>query len=329
MGDHTACLSSEPCRGDPPPDHHTVDVAGSETHTINLAEIIDVYNYSTFDWVARLYGEGSHVAWDELYAAGTSNRPPSLDEIGAVSCEEGVLCEVHLSGVDPDDDAITYSAHDMPEGATLDSVTGQFSWTPTEAGRYEVVFQVQDNADEQVYDSEIVTIEVTARAQCELKGYDIYSVGIDTGRSRRITTLANTAEFNPDWSPSGRFIVHDVVEYSADCSTSGQSLYVTDVRTRESRPLEGGEGGNDATWSPHGAFIAFDKAADERSEQGIYVAAVAGGTPRLVLNDARNPAWSPDARFLVFERPSDGTMHAIDLVTGRQSLVVAGGSKPT
>ncbi len=75
------------------------------------------------------------------------NRKPQLAEIGAKSVDENALLTFNLNGGDPDaEDAgkLTYSAEGMPEGATLDSAT--FNWTPTytQSGNYTIAFTVSD-----------------------------------------------------------------------------------------------------------------------------------------------------------------------------------------
>ena len=74
------------------------------------------------------------------------NRPPVLDSIGDKSVSEGELLTFTLSASDPDGDAITYSAQDLPSGATFDANTHTFSWAPTykQAGVYNVTFTVSD-----------------------------------------------------------------------------------------------------------------------------------------------------------------------------------------
>jgi hypothetical protein len=50
----------------------------------------------------------------------------------AVHADDGDEEEINfvISAKDPDNDQLTYDAS-LPEGATLDPVTGEFSWTPT------------------------------------------------------------------------------------------------------------------------------------------------------------------------------------------------------
>ena len=88
------------------------------------------------------------------------NRAPILVSIGSKSVDENIELSFTVSAEDEDtDDTITYSAVDLPTGATLNSLTGVFSWTPAfdQAGTYPVQFSVTDETD---IDSETVTITV-------------------------------------------------------------------------------------------------------------------------------------------------------------------------
>jgi subtilase family serine protease len=51
-----------------------------------------------------------------------------------------------ISARDPDHDPIRYSATNLPNGARINSETGQFTWTPTydQAGTYTVTFIASD-----------------------------------------------------------------------------------------------------------------------------------------------------------------------------------------
>ena len=75
------------------------------------------------------------------------NRPPELDGIGDKSVNESGLLEFTVNATDPDGDELTYSASNLPSGATFNSTTRKFSWTPAfgQAGVYhDVNFEVTD-----------------------------------------------------------------------------------------------------------------------------------------------------------------------------------------
>jgi len=88
------------------------------------------------------------------------NNPPVLASIGDKSVNENVLLTFTLSASDADGDTLTYAANTLPSGATLNSSTGAFSWTPSysQAGSYSITFSVNDGHTGT--DSETITITV-------------------------------------------------------------------------------------------------------------------------------------------------------------------------
>jgi hypothetical protein len=72
---------------------------------------------------------------------------------------EGQTLEFTVTATDPDGDPLTFSAYDLPEGASFDAIMGTFSWTPRydQAGVYVVRFEVSDG---ELSDFEDVTITV-------------------------------------------------------------------------------------------------------------------------------------------------------------------------
>jgi protocatechuate 3,4-dioxygenase beta subunit len=90
------------------------------------------------------------------------NRPPVLNTIGKKTVAEGQSLTFTVSATDPDGDPLTYSAANLPSGATFDPAARTFSWTPNQAGSYSNVrFQVSDGA---LTDAENITITVNAGA---------------------------------------------------------------------------------------------------------------------------------------------------------------------
>ena len=91
------------------------------------------------------------------------NRPPILSSIGTQTVGEGSQLTFTITGSDLDNDALSYSADDLPDGATFSSTTRFFSWTPEfqmsdNTRVYPVTFNVSDGVAD---DSETVTINVT------------------------------------------------------------------------------------------------------------------------------------------------------------------------
>ncbi|MFA4981677.1 MAG: putative Ig domain-containing protein, partial [Candidatus Omnitrophota bacterium] len=102
--------------------------------------------------------EHTGTTFDNSNAAFRINTPPVLDPIGDQSTDENLLLEIGPTGTDADNDVLTYSADNLPSGATF--TNGVFSWLPTyqQAGNYyNVHFEVTDGFD--VY-AEDITITV-------------------------------------------------------------------------------------------------------------------------------------------------------------------------
>ncbi|AKB76137.1 hypothetical protein MSLAZ_2876 [Methanosarcina lacustris Z-7289] len=74
------------------------------------------------------------------------NKAPVINSIPNVSVEAGKSLTFTVSGSDADGDSLAYSAFGTPSGATFDSKSGIFSWTPTvgQEGTYSVTFEVSD-----------------------------------------------------------------------------------------------------------------------------------------------------------------------------------------
>jgi adhesin HecA-like repeat protein len=88
------------------------------------------------------------------------DSPPILNSIGNKTVNEGSLLSFTISATDPDGDSLTYSASNLPSGASFNASTRTFSWTPgfTQAGSYTSVhFQVSDGS---LTDSEDITFTV-------------------------------------------------------------------------------------------------------------------------------------------------------------------------
>ena len=77
-----------------------------------------------------------------------SNAPPILDAIGPQSVSEGGTLDLTLHASDPEGSAVSFSASGLPVGATLNSSSGIFKWSPSfnQGGNYPVTFIVSDGA---------------------------------------------------------------------------------------------------------------------------------------------------------------------------------------
>jgi hypothetical protein len=93
-----------------------------------------------------------------------TNQPPILGPIGNKTINAGSLLTFVVSGTDPENDPLTYSASHLPAGAIFYPSTRTFSWTPTssQAGIYSNVSI--EATDGSLSDTENITIVVTSPA---------------------------------------------------------------------------------------------------------------------------------------------------------------------
>ena len=94
----------------------------------------------------------------------TINSPPVLLKIGDKKIFEGQALTFTLSATDNDAGTLTYSASNLPTGATFDPATKTFSWVPdfTRSGIYQNVhFEVSDGT---LSDFENIAITVNKRS---------------------------------------------------------------------------------------------------------------------------------------------------------------------
>jgi hypothetical protein len=88
------------------------------------------------------------------------NQAPVLAAIGNKTVNEGAFLSFIVTATDPDGNALTYSASNLPSGASFNTATHTFSWTPSyiQAGDYSSIhFEVSDGSSQ---DSENIIIGV-------------------------------------------------------------------------------------------------------------------------------------------------------------------------
>jgi hypothetical protein len=75
------------------------------------------------------------------------NNPPVFKSIENQQVSELQTLIFYVEASDPDGNKLTYSATNLPTGATLDPTTGSFYWTPSydQGGNYTVTFQATDD----------------------------------------------------------------------------------------------------------------------------------------------------------------------------------------
>jgi tricorn protease len=149
------------------------------------------------------------------------------------------------------------------------------------------------------------------RAVFEAHG-DIFTVPVDHGDIRNITSTPGVAERAPAWSPDGRWIA-----YFSDV-TGDYTLQIRDQRGLEpARTVALGSPGSfyyAPVWSPDGKKIAY---ADDRAN--LWLVALDRPAPVKIATApyesfgeaAFAPAWSPDSRWLVYTNQLENFLHAV------------------
>ncbi|MDH3458797.1 MAG: hypothetical protein OER90_18295, partial [Gemmatimonadota bacterium] len=151
--------------------------------------------------------------------------------------------------------------------------------------------------------------------------WDIYVYDVQSQTVTQASSIAGADEWNPSFSNTGRAIVHEVIGFGY----SSFNLYVTQIATGASTLLAGGDGGNDAAWSPTGRLIAFD---GDWGDPNVYVVPASGGTRTLVRANAMDPEWGLNDHHLVFRDQSDWSIRTIDTRSGIEHVVAAFGVTP-
>lgn len=133
---------------------------------------------------------------------GEINRP-ILRDLGNQTIREGQTLEFTVSAIYADESVLRYSALNLPAGAVLDSVPGEFLWTPSynAAGTYTVTFIVQDNRDLSKQDRK--TIDITVVNVNSVPVAAAQSVSTNEDIQKAITLTGS----DPDGSPLNYAIV--------------------------------------------------------------------------------------------------------------------------
>lgn len=138
------------------------------------------------------------------------NRPPVLNSIGNKSVNEGQQLQFTVSATDPDGNSLVYSASNLPTGASFNSSSRTFSWTPTftQSGIY---YNVKlTSSDGSMSDSEYINITVVNANQAPIIS-PIGNKTVNEGQQLQFTVSAT--------DPDG-----DSLEYSASNLPTGASF---------------------------------------------------------------------------------------------------------
>ena len=163
----TIMAQNDPLNGHSPAYNITAGLDSSmfmiaSDNQLNMTSAVAKESYQVNVTSTGDFGTGNHRVLN-VTVRGAANQPPELAAIGAKSVDELVELSFTAAATDTDagdGDALTFSLDPgAPEGASINSTSGAFTWTPSESqdGSYTVTVRVSDGTDS---DSEDVTITV-------------------------------------------------------------------------------------------------------------------------------------------------------------------------
>jgi len=130
---------------------------------------------------------------------------------------------------------------------------------------------------------------------------------VDTGGLQR-KILRKGIALNPDWSPDGTRMVFD----------NGANIFTLEINTLRVAQLTSGSGHHFPSWASNATLIAYDIAINDSA--GIWIMSATGHDKKR-LWAGRNPDWSPDNQYLVFE--GFGGIRAANLDSTTTKLLAA------
>ncbi len=210
-----------------------------------------------YTWATDIDDAGHIVGWSspspsegEVHAAlwtGTApaNEVPVLDALTTpVSAVVGAPVTFTAAATDAnlgDSNLLTYSLTGQPEGASIDAITGDFSWTPSTEGSatFDVVV-----SDGELADSQSVTVNVAANEDPVL---DAISTPISTAVLSEVTFTATASDaegetltFGLTGAPAGATIDATTGAFSWTPGTAGSftfSVTVSDANGSDSQSV--------------------------------------------------------------------------------------------
>jgi PKD repeat protein len=187
-------------------------------------------------------GKGGSDSENIIITVNNMNRNPVLASIGNKNINENSNLSFTISASDPDLDPLTYSASGLPGGATFNSATRTFAWTPgfTTTGTYNVTFTVDDGNGGTDSESIVITVNNTNRAPV------LSAIGnktLDEGATLTFTVSATDADgdslsYATSELPTGATFISETfawVPASSQADIYDMTFSVTD-----------GQGGSDA-----------------------------------------------------------------------------------
>ena len=179
----------------------------------------------------------------------------------------------------------------------------------------------------------------TIDAEKDRRDSDLWMIGWDGNDRVRLTSLPDSSESRPRWSPDGRYLAFTATRGDEDEKKKGAQLWLLDRRGGEAQKLTSIKGGiSDYAWSPDGKRLVlvvddFDPSSDPEKKEGWkrktappividryhfkedrdgYLTSLRSHLQLLELEtrttqvltsgtfNEKTPSWSPDGRLIAF-----------------------------
>ncbi len=150
------CASTQFCE-------QTFAVNGGRDGSVEIASPMDVYDYGpNLTFVVRLYNSaGLEVAMAKARTRTVEARPPCLNPIGKrvgmVGQPLRFVVSSHAGSASGE--KVVFRVHNAPVESRLDSETGVFTWTPSEAGLFRMTVEAVSESSK-LTDAEIVSLDI-------------------------------------------------------------------------------------------------------------------------------------------------------------------------
>ncbi|OLD08653.1 MAG: hypothetical protein AUI95_02635 [Crenarchaeota archaeon 13_1_40CM_3_52_4] len=115
----------------------------------------------------------------------SENRPPVFSsQLGSQAVTVGQYLTFTVAAFDPEGGAVSIASDKLPTGASFDSSTGEFAWTPTsdETGNYSITFTATEGGTPPMEAGQTISIQVRAApGQICLTCYRTLGLPVDDG----------------------------------------------------------------------------------------------------------------------------------------------------
>ncbi|MCX7797097.1 MAG: putative Ig domain-containing protein [Melioribacter sp.] len=186
---------------------------GSGTTPLEFGDIV----YAPGNVNPKMFGPpGLQVNWVNGSATvSTTNNPPVFTPVSNQSVNEGQTLTFTVSATDPENDPLTYSAVNLPSGASFNPTTRTFTWTPNynQQGNYVLVFRVSDGVNIVSLNVNVTVVNVNRPPVLNLNTTS--PVNISEGQNYRLKLTATdpdsgaTLLFYGTNLPAGAFVTAD------------------------------------------------------------------------------------------------------------------------